>query len=468
MSKSTRNKRVKGSRGIKPSLPCQLIGWKLDVSTKKPTKTAVSLKPIGLKCNTAIMAQPGYGKSFVLRRLIEEVLSKSYANFLIFDSNADFIRLSEVNADVWKNPVTKSWLGHGNSYENFVRRWGNIEFHLLSNRSKLPVLSHSQANIFPIGVNWSELTIDDRIDYLGFSLTGSSQAAGVTRLLSEFVSKNVMTYGEVYCKDTLETFKNLARRVWLGKHDEKITDLPLDLPEELNQGNISAEVSSAVHERAHTLWQLDIWNQKDAGDSLQQQIQKLIDISPTRRVRVIDLPSLSHRQEQFIVCHSALTSLWRKARERDSQHFSESKNFSPTFIVIDEAHKLLPLNPQNHHAKQFVDVVLDYATEGRKYGLYLILITQRPSLLDPRFLSLCDNLCLLRITNKNDLDLLARSFAGFPDSWQDHVMNLNVGQALFCGSCVSDSIFVFVAHVRTIEGGTNISDNEWLKDPLRI
>ena len=46
------------------------------------------------------------------------------------------------------------------------------------------------------------------------------------------------------------------------------------------------------------------------------------------------------------------------------------------------------------------DLVVRIAGEGRKYGLYLLMVTQRPEKLEPNALTQCDNLMLLRLNGR--------------------------------------------------------------------
>ena len=66
------------------------------------------------------------------------------------------------------------------------------------------------------------------------------------------------------------------------------------------------------------------------------------------------------------------------------------------FIVIDEAHNLAPTMPTSERSPEAVSQALvRIAMEGRKYGLFLIVVTQRPSRLNENLLSQCDSLCLM-------------------------------------------------------------------------
>lgn len=95
--------------------------------------------------------------------------------------------------------------------------------------------------------------------------------------------------------------------------------------------------------------------------------------------------------------------LWQNADERSS---------NPILLVCEEAHRYVP----NKGDAQYGDAqegIRRLAKEGRKYGIGLILVSQRPSEVDPTVLSQCNSWIVLRITNDNDRENVK---AMLPDS----------------------------------------------------
>jgi hypothetical protein len=98
--------------------------------------------------------------------------------------------------------------------------------------------------------------------------------------------------------------------------------------------------------------------------------------------------------------------LWQNENERSS---------NPVLLVCEEAHRYVP----NKGEAQYGDAqegIQRLAKEGRKYGIGLILISQRPSEIDSTVLSQCNSWIVLRITNDKDRDyvkaILHDSLAG--------------------------------------------------------
>ena len=73
-----------------------------------------------------------------------------------------------------------------------------------------------------------------------------------------------------------------------------------------------------------------------------------------------------------------------------------------------------PPQPRGSLHTAIVDRLVQIAAEGRKYGLWLLLSTQRPSKIHPQVLSQCDNLMLMRMNSPGDLAELAEVFGFAP------------------------------------------------------
>jgi DNA helicase HerA-like ATPase len=85
---------------------------------------------------------------------------------------------------------------------------------------------------------------------------------------------------------------------------------------------------------------------------------------------------------------------------------------TPILLVCEEAHRYVP-NRGEAQYQDAKDGIRRLAKEGRKYGIALMLVSQRPSEIDPTVLSQCSTWIVLRITNENDR---AQVNAILPDS----------------------------------------------------
>ena len=158
-------------------------------------------------------------------------------------------------------------------------------------------------------------------------------------------------------------------------------------------------------------------------------------------VSIINLAGLDS-QVQDHVAYSVIERIF-KARVNYMRNLPGAKYPDPVVIIVEEAHNLAPRG-RSTLAKGMLAKV---ATEGRKFGVFLIIITQRPSRIDEDVLSQVQNYALLRIVNPRDREALLE-VGEFMDQTLDKVLSsLNRGEALLMGPIVNSQIPI-VARLR--------------------
>jgi DNA helicase HerA-like ATPase len=140
------------------------------------------------------------------------------------------------------------------------------------------------------------------------------------------------------------------------------------------------------------------------------------------RLEVIDLPSLVSRSTRLLAINALLATesqlaraAWWEALKKDESQDDRV----PTFFVIDEAHNLLPAEPQTKAEFALREQFRTIVAEGRKYGLFLILVSQRPDKLDPLVLSECENKVIMKLSSRSVLEI-TRQRLGLEDISQSY------------------------------------------------
>ena len=128
----------------------------------------------------------------------------------------------------------------------------------------------------------------------------------------------------------------------------------------------------------------------------------------------------------------------------------------PILIVIDEAHNLCSPEQTSPLHVAVRERLVQIAAEGRKFGLWLLLSTQRPSRIHPSIISQCDNLALMKMTSPVDLGELATIFGFVPAAMLDRSPGFRQGEALFAGGFVPAPTMVKMGGRLTIEGGVDV------------
>ena len=134
----------------------------------------------------------------------------------------------------------------------------------------------------------------------------------------------------------------------------------------------------------------------DVNDPIATIIKQLIGSGP--QPRIIDLSGVPNEVAGISSAVIARTlfslKVWQTPEEREHD---------PVLLVCEEAHRYVPNSGEaQYEAAQ--DAIRRIAKEGRKYGLGLILVSQRPSEVEATVLSQCNSWIVLRITNEADRD----------------------------------------------------------------
>ena len=100
--------------------------------------------------------------------------------------------------------------------------------------------------------------------------------------------------------------------------------------------------------------------------------------------------------------------------------------------------------------------IIQIAAEGRKFGLWLLLSTQRPSKIHPSIISQCDNLVLMKMNSPLDLAELGAIFGFAPPALLARSPRFRQGEALFAGGFIPAPSVVQMGARLTREGGVDV------------
>jgi hypothetical protein len=104
----------------------------------------------------------------------------------------------------------------------------------------------------------------------------------------------------------------------------------------------------------------------------------------------------------------------------------------PLLIIVDEAHRFVPEGGDGSCHR----ILTQVAKEGRKYGVGLTVVTQRPSEVDATVLSQCGTMVALRTTNPGDRSRIASAFPDDLGGLVDLLPSLRTGEGLFVGEAM--------------------------------
>ncbi|WP_281544753.1 ATP-binding protein [Grimontia sp. SpTr1] len=116
------------------------------------------------------------------------------------------------------------------------------------------------------------------------------------------------------------------------------------------------------------------------------------------------------------------------------QQWTLSEQRHPIALLCDEAHLYMP---QKNVAGAADDISIDIferiAKEGRKYGVSLVVISQRPSEVNKTMISQCSNFVAMRLTNADDQSVIKKLLPDSLGGFSDILPTLDTGEALVVG-----------------------------------
>lgn len=115
------------------------------------------------------------------------------------------------------------------------------------------------------------------------------------------------------------------------------------------------------------------------------------------------------------------------------QQWTDREKINPIAIFCDEAHLYIPQNTKQGIEAQSLNSFERIAKEGRKYGIGLVVITQRPSEVDRTVLSQSSNFIAMRLTNADDQNVIKKLLPDSLGNFGELLPILDVGEALIVG-----------------------------------
>jgi DNA helicase HerA-like ATPase len=127
----------------------------------------------------------------------------------------------------------------------------------------------------------------------------------------------------------------------------------------------------------------------------------------------------------------------------------------PFLFVVEEAHNYCPEHGIGHAVSS--SILRTVASEGRKFGMGLCVVSQRPAKIDKNIISQCNTNIILKVTNPNDLKAIIQSVEGLTSQTYDEIQRLPIGVALISGASIQIPILVEIRTRETDHGGKSVT-----------
>jgi Predicted ATPase len=462
--------------------------------------------------HTVIIAQSGSGKSFFLGRLVEEIMIKSKARCLILDPNGDFRKIYKIDEELWRpnQPLVKKYdikTGKGKltleTKDKFAEKWAPVMDDFIIKTNRVP----KESNAEELKVWWPSISLE-------FLIQGDNPRSTemfhchnwAKELFNQFAQFSDDTDGEDIIVKVKNIFKSLqeipneerekmVKRLRTdGKkmgenlgtitNDTTRTKMSKLLKNAIKSGSlydslISLGATTLNHEsmeKAKFVFESYSWDTVNSYFGLIERYQALDVLAKRpysskrqRRLVVVDLPSINNNELRALVLNSILTEEWENAEKKWEEAMKSPRDEDrrvPTFIVLDEAHNFIPASPRSRHESLVREQFRTIAAEGRKFGLFLILVSQRPDKLDDLVLSECGNKAILHLDSQSMVDKVIKTLGldfDIESIERERIVNFKPGRVLLAGNWACEHNIFYCAARRTLEGGRNLEDEYWAR-----
>jgi uncharacterized protein len=199
------------------------------------------------------------------------------------------------------------------------------------------------------------------------------------------------------------------------------------------------------------------------SDILDPDCGNPVDLIKEGRVNVLSVAELSERQANAALAYylqellqQRKESVWEKKGKRSQK--THQRFLAPIFVIIEEAHVFIPKG-EHTDTKYWASKV---AREGRKFGIGLGIVSQRPRNIDPNVLSQMGSLAIMKIIQDDDQSQIASAAESLSKDLLSQLPSLNIGDAVLVGQWVNLPAIVHVDEIKNKKAGSDLDAvTEW-------
>jgi DNA helicase HerA-like ATPase len=403
--------------GVKPGSPVKLVSDETlrrilrqderksafigTISTREKVPVYISVNDL-VSRHCAVLAMTGSGKSYTVGVLIEELLKKKGA-VLVFDPHGE--------------------------YRNIKTDAANTKVYGVKGANK-------------IKIETSTLRVGDFANMI----------PDITDPQRDLLDEVINLASKFYEKYDMEILRNILSMIYDAKEGREL--LSDSVPEGVLKDmckRVSLSTIGALIRRLDRLNRMGVYGID--GTPLEE-------IVSVNQLTVMDLSDADERLSETIIavlCRKIFDA--RRAYVKEG----EGKFKNPLFVVVEEAHNFAPRSTEERTIISR-SILKKIAREGRKFGIGLCIVSQRPSKLDSDILSQCNTQIIMKIVNPSDQEYIRQSVESVTEDIVRDLPSLGRGEAVVAGSAIKLPIQVKIRERATKVGGEDIDIvGEWLK-----
>ena len=361
--------------------------------------------------HACIVGSTGSGKSFTVANILEKANKLPYTNIVVYDLHGEYTQLSY--AEQIKITDENGGLHIPLWFFNYE------EIHSLFIESSEGTSTNQRAAVIDYILKSKKQYIENNMSGISSeTVTADTPVPFSAHELKDYLEKEDLREdetGEVYKAGDNKGQPKTKK----GQYNGKLTNLIMRL-----QTKMDDKKYGFVFDETDT--------QKDSY--LKIFADRIIGADSGKKVKVIDLSEVPADMLPIVI--GIVTRIiydiqfWMSPEKNQTRH--------PLAIVCDEAHIYMANDTSKMKAveKKSLEIFEKISKEGRKYGVALVIVSQRPAELNTTIISQCNNIISLKITNDRDKSavsaMLTDSLVGIVDT----LPNLDVGECIAVGDAI--------------------------------
>lgn len=423
-------------------------------------QVSVQLNPNGLRRHLAVIAQTGAGKSYTVGVILERLLQLG-GTIVVFDPNSDYVLMRRDpqhrvtsfadRVEIYRLPTTQAGRipdAEIGGSKKFTMQFSKLEVEEICTMTGIaPTSTNIRKAIQTVwdklqGTDYTPKRFREELELIAEGADAMTQSPGMPRGAGRRNINPSIGNEEEFDRAFGKKVAEKANVDWddLGKPLEPSPESERENRESKSNSKAPSFDAISGAQKAikyiELLERVDIWGYDDVP---MKELLKPMNLS------VIDLAGVDQWISEFIVA-KVLNETWGVAVNEGLPR--------PVFFVLEEAHNFVPggQGAPSHSAA----IIKRIASEGRKFGLFMVLITQRPYKVHGDTLSQCNSQIIMRLTNPQDQNAVRQSSEGISEGLLADLPGLNVGEAVILGPLVRVPVMVKVGHRESKEGGNDI------------
>lgn len=360
--------------------------------------------------HACVVGSTGSGKSYTVAGIFEKANQLPHANMIVFDLHGEYNELSY--ADQIKICDEPGGLHIPLWFFNYE------EIHSLFVESSEGTSTNQRAAVI-------DFILQKKKEYIASNMSGISPDIVTADTPVPFLAKGLMAYLEeqnIFEVDTGEVYKTGDNKglpkTKRGQYYDKLT-------------NMITRLRTKMDDKKYGF----VFNENNTYDATYlNQFAARIMGNDKYRIKVIDLSEVP--SDMLAIVIGIVTRLvydiqfWMTPQKDEVRH--------PLVLVCDEAHIYMSNDMSKMKAveKKSLEIFEKIAKEGRKYGIGLLIVSQRPAELNTTIMSQCNNIVSLKVTNDRDKSAVAAMLTDSLVGIVEMLPNLDVGECIVVGDAI--------------------------------